>query len=95
MNFRKVLKLLKIANEKEIDKRLWEQWLVEWPNMTKENFEDFKTYKDKRITLSKLSNRTKEEKKIDLQKTRDIAKEAMRRLNPKNDLHIMTKVKKR
>lgn len=94
MNFKEVLKLLNIVNEKEIDKKLWEQWLVEWQHMTKENFEDFKTYKEKRIQLAKLGNRTKEEKKIDIEKTREIAKEAMRRLNPNNDLHIMQKINK-
>lgn len=88
MHFIDALKLFNKTEESEIDEKLWEQWLVEWQHMTKENFENFNTYKEKRIKLSKLSSRTKEAKNNDINNSRKIANEAMRRLNPKNDLHI-------
>lgn len=51
------------AYEKEIEDRVWEKWLIDYRNMTKENFISFEEYKNQIISrnIKVESNLSKEE----------------------------------
>lgn len=85
MNFIEAGKIINITREKIFDARLWERWLVELQNMDKDNFISFDDYKNKVLEYSRIKNRTKEEKEIELKECRNKAKEAIKRLDPLND----------
>lgn len=55
------MELLNVAIMKDLEERLWEQWLVDYTRMDKENFISFKDYKEK-VMKPKVDN------KIDVKK---------------------------
>jgi hypothetical protein len=56
------LLLYEKAVEKSVEQRAWEQWLVDYNRMTKENFKPFSTYlKELKQPVRKKDNRSDEE----------------------------------
>lgn len=47
MKIRTITLLLYDAYQKEIEDKLWQQWLAIYPNMGEENFISFQDYKEK------------------------------------------------
>lgn len=77
--------LLNVAYEEIFDARLWERWLVELTGMDKDNFISFEDYKIKVLEYNRLKNRTKKEKEIEIEESRNKAREAIKRLDPLNN----------
>jgi hypothetical protein len=96
MHFYEAGLIINVTYEKLLEKQLWEKWLAElqlspYTDQILPNFED---YKKRIFRLAKLQNRTKEEKEKDMNKSFEIAKRAMEKLDPLNDMHLIGKVKK-
>ena len=45
MKIKTITKLLYDAYEKDIEDKLWQQWLVDYSNMSEKNFISFENYK--------------------------------------------------
>jgi 4'-phosphopantetheinyl transferase EntD len=91
MHYKESAKILKVAEEKIIDEKLWQRWLVDLPNMDKDTFIGFEDYKNKLINSAKIKNRSKAEKEADYAEARKIAESALKILNPKNDVGKLPK----
>jgi hypothetical protein len=96
MHFREAGLIINVTHEKLLERQLWEKWLAELQlsphtDQTLPNFDD---YKKRILKLAKLQNRTKEEKERDMNESFEIAKRAMEKLDPLNDMHLIGKVKK-
>lgn len=94
MYFLDAEKIIKIARDKILEEFLYKRYLVELPYMDKNNFLSFEEYKQKIFELVRMQNRTKEEKKKDMEAAREKAKQAVKILDEKKDFHIPLKVKK-
>lgn len=63
-NYDDGFELMKIAHEKDIEDKLWQQWLTKYPYMTEEDFvsfEEFKNYFIKDEEETKVENLNKEQ----------------------------------
>lgn len=94
MHYKESFKILKVAQEKIIDEKLWQRWLVELRDMDKDTFIGFEDYKDKLLNGAKIKNRSKAEKEADYAEARKIAESALKVLNPKNDVGQIPEKKK-
>lgn len=94
MYFLDAEKIIKIARDKILEEFLYKRYLVELPYMDKNNFLSFEEYKQKIFELVRMQNRTKEEKKKDMEAAREKAKQAVKILDKKKDFHIPVKFKK-
>lgn len=49
MEFKEGYKFIKKVYDKELEEKAWQMWLVQYPNMTKNNFLTFNEFKEKII----------------------------------------------
>jgi len=54
-------KLIMKAFEKEIEDRIWQKWLAEFPHMDEKSFISFEQYKDKHFKPHAMTDKTDEE----------------------------------
>lgn len=87
MHFLEAEKVLKIARDKILDEQLYQRYLVELPYMDKNNFLSYEEYKQKIFEVVRMQNRTKEEKKEDMEKARQKARMAIKVLDKQKDFH--------
>lgn len=71
------LDLINTAYQKDAEDRLWQQWLVDYSHMDKENFMSFENYKNK-----VFKNESENNRKIDIKEIIDEA-EAIKNLDQK------------
>ena len=48
---------IQIAYQKDVEQKLWEQWLVNYANMDESNFMSFEDYKKKALSSGKDKNK--------------------------------------
>lgn len=91
--------IINAGKEKELDKMIWQKWLVEIQKMDKDNFIPFEEYKKmmtKPVSLNTGENGKQPGKNIiDMDKLRKNADRIRKKLDPKNDLHLKKGKKKK
>lgn len=56
LDFEEGYELIQKAYEKDLEKMLWDRWLVDYRSMTKDNFVNFAEYKEKVLAQVNISN---------------------------------------
>lgn len=61
-DFESGFRLIEVAHEKDIEEKLWQQWLALYPNMTADNFISFEDFKSETLIKNAvLENKSKDE----------------------------------
>lgn len=67
------------AYDKEIEDRIWDRWLIDYKNMTEDNFINFEDYKSKLI----IKNQSVEEDKVTKEELLLLAEEIENKISQK------------
>lgn len=68
LGFEEGYELIKKAFEKDRDERLWELWLMNYQNMSKDNFMSFEDFKNKTIGANVIKDTTSKEELLEMAK---------------------------
>lgn len=88
LHFLEAGEILKVARDKIIEQQLWEKWLAEYQlsPYSETPVKSFESYKRQIFEYARLKSRTKEEKEAEFEAIKRDAENAIRILDPHNDM---------
>ena len=86
MDYNESSLIIKSAQEKLLDEKIWQRWLIDIQGMDDNNFLGFDEYKKQLFKKAEIMSKTDERRNIDFIEAEKKAQMALEKLNKNNDL---------